>query len=108
MYKVRTRSAIEVDNKVVILAAGEGKRLKTKKKDKTKAQTKVYGLSLIQRAILSAKKAGLSNFVVVVGYKKEILISYLKKISIIIIIGKGWIVKLMKNIMKIKFHIEYL
>jgi CDP-L-myo-inositol myo-inositolphosphotransferase len=78
---VRARSAIEVNSKVIILAAGEGKRLRTKKKNETKAQTKVYGLSLIQRAILSAKKAGLSNFVVVVGYKKEILIPYLKKIS---------------------------
>lgn len=71
----------EINNKVIILAAGEGKRLRTKKKDETKAQTKIYGLSLIQRAILSAKKAGLSNFVVVVGYKKEVLLSYLKKIS---------------------------
>ena len=81
MPVIETKSAAEADNKVVILAAGEGKRLKTKKKNETKAQIKVYGLSLIQRAILSAKKAGLNNFIVVVGYKKEILISYLKKIS---------------------------
>ena len=81
MSIIGTKPAAEINNKVIILAAGEGKRLRTKKKDETKAQTKIYGLSLIQRAILSAKKAGLSNFVVVVGYKKEILIPYLKKIS---------------------------
>jgi len=78
---IGTKAAAEINNKVVILAAGEGKRLRTKKKNETKAQIKVYGLSLIQRAILSAKKAGLSNFIVVVGYKKEILVSHLKKLS---------------------------
>ncbi|GAI18851.1 unnamed protein product [marine sediment metagenome] len=78
MSIIGTKAAAEINNKVVILAAGEGKRLRTKKKNETKAQIKVYGLSLIQRAILSAKKAGLSNFIVVVGYKKEILVSHLK------------------------------
>ncbi len=81
MSIIGTKAAAEINNKVVILAAGEGKRLRTKKKNETKAQIKVYGLSLIQRAILSAKKAGLSNFIVVVGYKKEILVSHLKKLS---------------------------
>jgi len=69
------------DIKVIIIAAGEGKRLKNKIKNKTKAQLKIYGLSLIERVILASKKVGLNNFIVVVGYKKETLIPYLKKIS---------------------------
>jgi len=37
---VRARSAIEVNSKVIILAAGEGKRLKTKKRMRQKPKQK--------------------------------------------------------------------
>lgn len=57
--------------KVVILAAGEGKRLYPKTKGDPKPLTHLLGLSLIERNILSAKTVGITDFIIVVGYKGD-------------------------------------
>ncbi len=55
--------------KALIIAAGKGNRLRKFDGDLPKPLHKVAGLSLIERALLSGKKAGISEFVIVVGYQ---------------------------------------
>jgi CDP-L-myo-inositol myo-inositolphosphotransferase len=60
--------------KGLIIAAGAGTRLrdlKMKKEAKPKPLIKLLGLSLIERAMLTAKEAGIEEFVIVVGYLGE-------------------------------------
>ncbi|MBX7148511.1 NTP transferase domain-containing protein [bacterium] len=64
--------------KALIIAAGCGSRLNGGK-SKPKPLYRVAGLPLIKRIILTAKKAGLSEFVIVVGYEKEKLIKAILK-----------------------------
>jgi CDP-L-myo-inositol myo-inositolphosphotransferase len=54
--------------KVLIIAAGEGSRLKDLTKDKPKPLVQLLGLSLIERVILTAKQAGIKEFVITIGY----------------------------------------
>jgi CDP-L-myo-inositol myo-inositolphosphotransferase len=56
--------------KVVILASGKGERIKDKYPS-PKPLISLWGLSLIERIILTAKEAGFRDFLIVVGYKKE-------------------------------------
>ncbi len=59
--------------KALIIAAGEGKRIREISGDLPKPLIPLLGLSLIERVILSAREAGIKDFVIVVGYKgKEI------------------------------------
>ncbi len=57
--------------KALIIAAGKGQRLRKWDGDQPKPLYKVVGLTLIERAILSAKKAGITEFVIVTGYKGD-------------------------------------
>ena len=57
--------------KALIIAAGNGSRLSRGHKDTPKPLRKVGGIPLIKRIILTAKQAGLTEFVIVVGYQKE-------------------------------------
>ena len=65
--------------KCLIIAAGEGKRLKNR--GESKPLTTLLGLSLIERALLISKKSGLTDFYVVIGYNGENLKKHLKSIS---------------------------
>lgn len=60
--------------KALILAAGEGSRLNSKR---PKPLVELLGLSLIERVILASKKAGISDFVVVTGYLGDKLMNKL-------------------------------
>lgn len=66
----------------VILAAGMGKRLKRLTQDNTKCMVKVNGVTLIERMLNQLEKLHLSRIVIVVGYKKEILIEYISTLKI--------------------------
>jgi len=57
--------------KALIIAAGRGSRLNGLTKDKPKSLIQLLGLSLIERVILTAKQAGIGEFVVTVGYLGE-------------------------------------
>ena len=57
--------------KALIIAAGKGARLRRWDGDLPKPLHKVAGLPLIERAILSAKKAGITEFVIITGYRGE-------------------------------------
>ncbi len=57
--------------KALIIAAGRGSRLKGLTKDEPKPLIKLLGLSLVERVILTAKRAGIDEFVMVIGYLGE-------------------------------------
>jgi len=57
--------------KALIIAAGKGSRLKAITRDKPKPLVPLLGLSLIERVILTAKQAGIDDFVIVIGYLGE-------------------------------------
>ena len=65
--------------KCLILASGQGLRLKTKGDSKPLAP--LLGLSLIERVILTAQKAGLTDFYVVIGYNGNKVKKHLKNFS---------------------------
>lgn len=66
----------------VILAAGMGRRLKNLTKNNTKCMVKVNGITLIERMLRILDRKGLSRIVVVVGYEREGLISYINTLNI--------------------------
>ena len=65
--------------KALIIAAGKGHRLRRFDGDGPKPLYKVAGLPMIERAILSAKKAGIMDFVIVTGFRGEELQKKLKR-----------------------------
>ncbi len=62
----------------VIIAAGNGHRLR-RNGNHPKPLHKVAGISLIERTILSAKKGGIAEFVIVVGYRAQEIRSRLSR-----------------------------
>lgn len=66
-------------HQAVILAAGNGSRLRSSHKEGPKPLRKLCGLSLIKRSILTAKMAGVSDFIIVVGFQGKKIISELSK-----------------------------
>jgi len=65
--------------KALIIAAGAGSRLNSAEKDIPKPLRVVAGLPLIKRIIMLAKKAGISEVVIVVGYEKDRIINTLQQ-----------------------------
>lgn len=62
----------------VILAAGQGRRLNH---EVPKPLLKLLGLTLLERAVCSCLQAGIKEFYVVVGYKKEEIIPHLHQLE---------------------------
>ena len=63
--------------KAVILAGGEGKRLRPLTSDRPKPLIEVGGRSIIEWQIMWMKGHGFDSFVVLAGYMKEKLIDFL-------------------------------
>lgn len=59
---------MENDIMAIVMAAGKGTRMKSKK---SKLVQKIYGKEVVKRAVENAEKAGVKNIVAVVGYMKE-------------------------------------
>jgi CDP-L-myo-inositol myo-inositolphosphotransferase len=57
--------------KALIIAAGSGQRMGKLTQKKPKPLLPFLGLSFIERAILTAKEAGIKEFIIVVGYQAE-------------------------------------
>lgn len=55
----------------VILAAGRGERLVPNEASSAKPLTRLLGLTLLERAILTAREAEITRFFVVLGYRRE-------------------------------------
>ena len=66
-------------NKGLIIAAGNGSRLREAGRTIPKPLRAVAGLPLLKRVILTAKSAGITEFVIVVGYEKERIIAALRR-----------------------------
>jgi choline kinase len=60
--------------KVILLVAGEGKRLHPYTSDRPKCMVKIDGVSLIDRQLAVLKAEGLSNIIMIGGYKSEMLV----------------------------------
>ena len=57
--------------KALVISAGEGTRLGKLTRERPKGLVQLLGLSLIERVILTAKRAGIDEFLVVTGYLGE-------------------------------------
>ncbi len=66
----------------VILAAGEGSRLRTGPGALPKPLTMLGGDTLLERAVASCAAAGVTDIVVSVGFRREILIPALRKLEL--------------------------
>lgn len=59
--------------KVILLVAGEGKRLRPYTLDRPKCMVEIGGISLINRQLSVLKSEGLDNIVMIGGYKSDAL-----------------------------------
>jgi len=57
----------------LILAAGNGSRLVSRSSSIPKPLVRVHGMPLLERIIISARAAGICRFVIVVGYRGEVI-----------------------------------
>ncbi|HIH44920.1 MAG TPA: NTP transferase domain-containing protein [Candidatus Methanoperedenaceae archaeon] len=69
--------------KAVILAAGEGTRMRPLTATRPKVMLPVAGKPIIEHIMLAARGAGISDFVLVVGYKEDTVRNYFGD-------GSGW------------------
>ena len=65
--------------KALILAAGIGSRLKYKTKNKPKALVKVNNREILDHQLSILKKFKIKNVGIVVGYKSNKIINFIKK-----------------------------
>ncbi|MFX1297786.1 MAG: bifunctional sugar-1-phosphate nucleotidylyltransferase/acetyltransferase [Promethearchaeota archaeon] len=68
--------------KAVILAAGEGKRLRPITSSMPKPMIPLLGKPLLEHTILGLKTIGINHILIIVGYKQEIIREYFKKVAI--------------------------
>lgn len=73
--------------KCVVLAAGEGKRMHPLTYTRPKVMLPIANRPILEWNLLNAKKAGVKDFVFVVGYKSEMVRNYFSD-------GKRWGVKI--------------
>lgn len=69
--------------RALIIAAGMGSRLRHNRNDTPKPLNTLLGLTLIERVILSAKEAGIKDFVITLGFQAKRIMDYLRD-------GKRW------------------
>ena len=62
----------------VILAAGEGKRLRPFTETMPKVMLPVANKPILEYVIDAVRKSGIENIVIVVGYKKEVIQKHFK------------------------------
>lgn len=66
--------------KVILLVAGEGKRLHPYTLDRPKCMVEVDGISLIDRQLSILRSQGLDNIIMIGGYKSEMLKGKVEKL----------------------------
>jgi glucose-1-phosphate thymidylyltransferase len=64
--------------KAVILAAGEGRRLRPFTETLPKVMLPVANKPILEYVVDAVKKSGISEIIIVVGYKKEVIMEYFK------------------------------
>jgi len=68
-----------VENEMLIMAGGKGKRLRPFTKKLPKPLLPINGKPIIERIIITAKKQGIKNFIISINYLGNKIKSYLKK-----------------------------
>ena len=63
----------------IMLAAGKGSRLGKYTKNNTKCMLDVHGETLLERAIDALLEAGIKDFILVLGYKKDNVKKFIKE-----------------------------
>ena len=97
--------------KAVILAAGEGRRLRPFTESMPKVMLPVGNKAILEHILESLKNTGIGEVIIVVGYKKEVIMEYFKdydKIRISYItqdkqLGTAHALLQAKNLVKSKF-----
>lgn len=97
--------------KAVILAAGMGRRMRSSESGEPKSAKKVLGLPIIKRVILSARRAGIKDFIVIVGYLAERIKEILGdgkdlNVNILYVENNEWEKGNGVSLLKAKSHIE--
>ena len=64
--------------KAVILAAGEGKRLRPFTETMPKVMLPVANKPILEYIVDAVKNCGIDEIIIVVGYKKEVIMEYFK------------------------------
>ena len=62
--------------KAVILCAGYGTRMEPYTKEYQKVMIPIYGKPVLEYLIQSIKKAGIKDFIIVVGFRKDQIMDY--------------------------------
>jgi len=94
----------------LIIAAGEGQRLR--QKGESKPLTPLMGIALIKRVIQTAREAGADDFYVVTGYRNDLVEAYLKQlanrlgIQITTILNENWQKKNGLSVLKARNHLH--
>ncbi len=65
----------------VILAAGEGLRLRDEDAPLPKPLTNVLGMTLLERTLLTCREAGVQRFFVIVGFMKDLLLQHARSLG---------------------------
>ena len=65
----------------VIMAAGEGLRLRDEDAPLPKPLTHVLGMSLLERTIVTCREAGVQRFLVIVGFMKDVLREHIETLA---------------------------
>ena len=73
--------------KTVVLAAGQGKRLRPLTNNRPKVMLPVANKPILEHILVNAKNAGLKEFIFIVSYKRDTIVDYFKD-------GKKWGVKI--------------
>ena len=63
-------------NKAVVLAAGEGKRLRPFTETMPKVMLRVANKPVLEYVFDAIKKTGIEEIIIIVGYKKEVIMEY--------------------------------
>ena len=70
---------------VIILAAGEGKRLHPLTLTKPKCMVELFGKTILERQISVFRKCGINDICIVTGHKSELInysnIDYIKRVE---------------------------
>ncbi len=68
--------------KLIILAAGMGNRMGSQTENKPKCMVSYFGKPIIDYQLVTLSKCGIRDVVIVDGYKRDVLESYLSKSSV--------------------------
>jgi bifunctional UDP-N-acetylglucosamine pyrophosphorylase/glucosamine-1-phosphate N-acetyltransferase len=103
--------------KCVILAAGKGERLQPITSNRSKHMIKICGRPLLEYILITLKKVGITEFIIIINYKKDIIRKYFgngKKLGLKIeyviqkkIMGTGDALALVKSLIKNDFLLVY-